>query len=447
MKRFWQPTFVFWGQVLLVAAGWYATGLFRPQPVPDTPSYEQFPWHDPLRAMRTVGYPALLYVSNLVDSGHDALIVFQFLWQVICVRILWQGLAVATGERWRSMIAASALLYSHFFYRYGNALAPDAVAAATAIAVVGWLLQCVYRPTLSKWLLLTAGICVAYHLRPAYLFLVVYAPVLAVWLLWYQSPGNDKSLYVRAAVRFVIVSFGPLVAYCCLRWILVGQLGLVAFGGANFAGVVTAFLKDADVERLPSDLQPLATMILSERRRWQERGHEELADPTVRYSDIERGFDWRTWKVCVPAARRVGHSRWHEIDAALWRVAWQIAALQPSLYLAWLAKAFLWGVHTAAGGYLLHPLYAAVLFWVAIGPLWRRDRTVVDSVPSRFIFGWGIVWGTAFSYMVFKLAFIILTTPPLGRMADAAALLMSVALFWAAGGAALTRPEASRNAR
>ncbi len=432
LQRF-GPILLFWLQVAIVFAYRYYAGRFEPQAVPDTSSYEQFPWDDALRAMRTLGYPALLKVSALVHPQHRWLIFAKFVWEVLAIWILWRGLEAITRTRWRSMLAASSLLYSHFFYLYGNSLAPDYVAASTAVAAVGWLLQWTDRPRVREGLGFTVATMLAYHLRPAYLFLVLYVPLVGWWINRCQGRPLYRTQRRWQVVLTVAATFGPLVGFSLLRAYVVGQFGLVAFGGANLAGVVTAFMTSDDVQRLAAPYRPLAQQILCERARIQRISPDTLADPTEELSQIERGFDVRTWQVCVPAARRLGNRSWIQVDRSLGSLAIEIIKAKPIPYLMWIPKSFLWGIRTVAADYLVNPVYAASALALAVYALPRKRPASEPgrlNVSSTLNHG-RLLWSVAFLYLVMKLLLIVLCTPPFGRLADAAGLLLAVPLTWA----------------
>lgn len=428
-------------QVMVVAAVWKATDRFHPHRQPDTQSYEQFSWrdaHSALSGMRTLGYPLLLSIVGKVDPAYRAVPILAFVAQTASVLVLWKGMAHVVRSPWSAMFVATSMLYSHFFYQYGNHLTPDHLAAAMSMTSVGALLGVIVRPAqASWWVLLVISTFLAYQLRPVYLFLVVFLPMAGVAVRKAMRLEVSTKMHVYRIVQLICAIWLPLLLFCLLRWFFTGHFGVVSFGGANFAGVVTAFLHEDDIKRLPQSVQPLAAAVLEERRRLVAAGvSEKLLGPTLSYAAIENGFDIRTWQMCVPAARKTGGKEWVEGDAALWRLATSIIWLKPSTYILWCAKAFCRGVQVAVGHFLVNPVVCLMIWVIVLAPIWRtvfQGRRTPSALlwDGQALHELSILWLLAVLYFLCKTAAVISTTPPLGRFMDAASLPMTGCIAYA----------------
>jgi len=468
------PMLCFFAQVALVATVWAACHRYRPVEVPDTPSYRNFPWHDlqaAFTSMRTPGYPLVLDASAALGFGDEAIPLGSFLVEVAVLLFVWKAVSHIVRSPWYSMWITSSLLYSHFFFRYASDLAPDYLAAVVSLVVVSALIQAVLAPRWTSWCALATGVFLTCLLRPAYLFLLVYVPIAAAWLRAVVPSSRRVRGKAQWWVLLLSATWLPLASYATARWLVAGHWGLVCFGGANAAGVVTAFLDSGDVARLPESVRPLAAEVLHERQRVAAAWPGQLADPTRSYTAIERGFDLRTWAVCVPAARRLHGGDWCTTDGSLARLAWTIITVKPVTYLLWLGKSFCFGLRGALGEYVTNPVYLVLLLVVAVYPWTRHPAMSVGPASSsvetnslllggeeeRSLGGgsgptddppesthgnrqqigcptsfWELqaLWILAVSYLGTKLLFVSLSTPPLGRFTGSAALLLAWPLSW-----------------
>ena len=279
------PRCWFAAQVAVLAACLAFAGKFSPARVQDTASYEQFPfgsWRAALQDPRTFGYPLFLRGADLLADAHRAVPACQFLLHVVAVLLFWRGLRALIPPTWASMLVASVLLYSNVHLRYVSTLAPDCLASSTSIAAVaGLLIVGVGRGSKWHWAWLTAAVAAAYHLRPAYVFLVPLIPLLGGLLGCLAGrPGIGGRPRWRLVGGLLLVTAVPLMAYSSLRGMAIGRFGLVSFGGNNFAGVMTVFLTPELEPRLPREVRPLATAVL------KQRGRSPRKTPRFRTSQL-----------------------------------------------------------------------------------------------------------------------------------------------------------------
>ena len=317
------------------------------------------------------------------------------------------------------------LLYSNVVFRYVHCLSPDSLASSLSIATIGCLLLTVLRPQRSWgwWLLLGASIFITYQLRPVYLFLVPLAPVLG-FALWWLSPGRIAERRAGRALvaRLTLVAALPLLLFCTSRWLLVGEISLVSFGGNNFAGVVSCSLDEHVAQQLPDRVRPLADAVLQRRREIAERDPNYAGEVTRSYAQIESRFNIETWEVCVPAARQLYGDDWPQVNRSLAQLALAIVRAQPVDYGSWLAKAFVRGVYMITSEFVANPIYLAVLACLALFHarcvVLRRSRGDYQLDGKDYYLQINALWLIAIGFAITTILTVIITSPPLGRFMD-----------------------------
>jgi hypothetical protein len=435
LNAFRAPWFWFLTQCMVLAAVLAVSGRFKPVRVPDTPSYEMFPFASPLEALsysRTIGYPLLLKLGGLVAGRHAAVPPLHYLLHVLAVGVFWLGLRNLIPSDWTSMLVAGSLLYSHLVFRYVNNLAADCAGCSLAILSIGLLLVAILGSgSRWSWWALAGSIFAAYQVRPAYLFLVVLVPPLGAMLAWLAGPAPPRS-WRRLILTLAAAAALPLAAFGAVRWLAVGQFSLVSFGGCNFAGVVSALMDAGDPARFPAEVRPLAEAVLRRRAELAASDPQYSPGPHSSYIQIENAFNANTWQIGVPAAQEVYGDDWREIDGRLWQLAVAIVAEHPLRYGVWLAKAFVRGVYMIVSEYIMNPVYFALLALLlgahGLCVVLRKRRGIdgaaggVDFVPPSSVLL------IAVSFALAKLLLVIVTSPPLGRFMDAAGVFLACVL-------------------
>ncbi len=422
---------------VLVAAGLHLTGRMACEEVYDTPSYLEFPIlpvEAGLVSIRTYGYP--LFVQAILSmSGTKAAVPWaQYVVHVLCVLVWYWGSRTWFPRASLAAMAAASLLVTNTVLRNVSIISTDALASSIAIAAMGALVSVVVAPRSAvRWLLLTALILAAYQIRPAYLFLVPLCPVLGVALIavWqWVEPDSGRSEPVIGRWRMggwlACCAAVPLVAFSLLRWVTVGDFGLVSFSGYNFAGLAGEFLDPVTVPCLPEEVQPVAREALRRREALAEEDPTFGDDVTTSYITIENRWDRSTWKVFFPAARTVADGDPVLTNRVLVRLATSIIRCRPKLYAIWLVKAWARGVYMIASELVIHPLVLLglpVLLGLHFVALARRGG-VPGRRPPEMQLPWNALLLIAAMFSAVNIAFIIISSPPLGRFMDAAGV------FW-----------------
>lgn len=408
--------------------------------VADTPSYLDFPFR-PLEAglasTRTYGYPLFLEIVLGLTGSKQAVPWAQYAVHVLCVICWYFGARNWFPRASHAAIAAASLLVTHTLLRNVSTLATDSLASSFAIGAIGMLMAVVASPRKPfRWILLTALVFAAYQVRPAYLFLVPLCPVLGTGLLLLRrrlQPDRDPPPLVgpwRLGGYLAGIALAPLLLFCLVRGAVVGDFGLVSFTGYNFCGVVGQFLDRSTVSCLPVEVQPVAEEALLRRIRLAEEIPGFSGDVVTSYITIENRFDVNTALVFPPAARTVSGGDPVETNRLLVRLATGIIRCHPKLYALWLAKAWVRGIYIIVSELAIHPLVLVLLpllLLIHFASLSRRkssDPTAAGHGPRDMELPLNALLLVAILFAVFKLLFVIPTTPPLGRFMDAAGV------FW-----------------
>ena len=420
-----------------------ATSQLYPHATPDTRSYQRFPLgslHAAFEHSRTCGYPIFLRVSGSLANHSVAVPSCQLAIHFGAVCVFYLGVCRLLDSRWLAFAAASPLLYSNIVFGYVNNLIADSLGSSLSVATVGILLWVVSgNRSIWLWLALSVACFATYQVRPAYLFLVFLLPILGSGLYWMRTREVPRG---GTEIRWLgLKLFGcgllPLLAYCAVRWWVMGHFALVSFGGNNFVGTVGVFLTPAMVSELPPDLQPLAETALETRKQAVARHPEYSAEPTLQYMEIENCFDFNTWTVFVPSAQRVYGDDQPRVNAELRRLAVAIIVSRPGYYVAWLGKAAWRGICVMLLDLAQNPIYLGGLVgllmlhgWVVIHTMGvlPEDRLELGVEPGSTHFPFNAFLLVALLFAGMKLLLIIITTPPLGRFVDAGAVFVPVLL-------------------
>ncbi|MDY7092556.1 MAG: hypothetical protein SX243_06225 [Acidobacteriota bacterium] len=298
-----------WLLVLGVALGRRiaGAGLLVPRRVPDTSGYLALAqlsldtpqwWEKLLGTTRTYGYPLFLKLTGWVAPDLTAVPGAHLLCYIFAIVVFWWGFSRYSGRPWLAFWAAMPLFYAELLSMV-NRVQADALASASAVAGLGLLLGLARRPrSAALWLAVVAVVTYTYHVRPAYLFLLPLFPLLAL-ALRRLLPGEGRWRW-RWGMGLAVALVLPFLAFCSLRWVVMGHFGLVSFGGYNLAGLTTPLLDDELVAELPEGDRELAAAVLELRRK---KGLETVGWDTP-MEEWYRQYNASVWRVAVPAARQ-----------------------------------------------------------------------------------------------------------------------------------------------
>lgn len=425
------PVAILLVQMVLVGVWLGASGRLQPRAVNDTASYDAYPWQSWKAALsyyRTPAYPAFLRVCGVFFQDHRNVPAAHFAVYCAAVLVVFVGIGRITSSRATACVGASILLYSRILHGYVDTIATDTVAAAVGIAVCGITMWRVAGRGLVASLCLALAVATGWLIRPAYLFLVLLAPVLA-WLLHPLRSDAAARPRWRETALVLALCVVPLAGYCLLRYCLVGRLGVVSYGGHAQIGISGQFLDEADVPRLPADLRPVAQLALEQLSSPTFPKHRLDGESRLNYARMEERFDTVIWHQFVPAARQLEGDNSLKIDAALRRLSATLIRLHPERYAIWIAKATRQAAKKVLWDFADNPVTLALLILAipaVCRPRFFNRACLAPAAPTAS--PWRIMLAVAVAYLVLNLMFIIPVCPPLGRFTDAAAVMLAVPL-------------------
>lgn len=434
------PTFVrkpwFWLAVQVLVFGTFLgfLGKLYPNVQPDTASYAEFPFSpiaETLNHNRTFGYPVFLKCESLLAPSYKAVPLCHYGAHCAAVFLFYISLQHFLRSPWARLVVASSLLYSNVVIRYTPTVTADAFGSSLAIITMSLLLMAVTRPRgVLLWGCLTLSLFATYQTRPVYLFLPLLAPFLGMSLAALVGRRRDeKRDQRRMGLALCAAGILPLLAFCLVRWTVVGQFALVSFGGHNFAGLVGQFLSEEQVGRLPSELRPLARAALERQRKIFPGEPVWAGENPLSYTVIESRWDASTWKIYVPAAQQLYDGDKQRINSRLSELAIAMVRERPLFYAVWIAKAFCQGARLIVAEIVLNPVYLLLLFCLAAAHARHvaqrlRARVELPDLDAEYFTTVNSLLLIAVSFAAAKLLLVIVTSPPQGRFMDAAGVFL-----------------------
>ncbi len=425
------PLVVVIGQMVLVGLWLGLTDRLAPVVLNDTPTYTNYPWHSwrlALDDIRTPAYPALLRLTRLLWDDHAGDPTVHYLLYCGGVLLFCGGAAAYLNQPVAAAVAASSLLYSRILHGYVMTIATDTVAAAAGIAACGGMLWWLARPGLATATALLLAVVTAWMIRPANLFVVAFVP-LATWLLPLRTPEHSPPGRRRKLLTALLLTLVPLLAYCSVRYLAIGRFAVVSHGGYNLIGVAGQFFSADDLDRLSEESRPLAAGALA-RRAADDRPVTPYDDlPRLNYMRMEMRYDITIWQEFVPAARELVGNEWGPVNAALRKLSLELLRLHPAEYAVWLAKATRQAAKKVLWDFADNPFTLALLL-LAVLKVCRRGflAPAAPVADERPLSAAAVLLVVAMAYLVLALAVVIPVCPPLGRMTDATAVLLSAPL-------------------
>lgn len=361
--------------------------------VPDTPSYMEASRAASLKAAlshhRTIGFPTLIRWAYAVGVSRDAIPLLGILLYFGGVLLFFFAVRRFSRSTWLAFFAALPLPFAGVM-RLVGLLQPDFYSAAFVLIAVSCLLFVVSNPRRwPAWIGLGLGVFLAYQFRPAAQFLVVLLPMLAGSFLW-LSGGTSLQQVLGLSAATAAVTLVPFLLFCTLRWVTVGNFGLVSFGGSNLAASVVNFLDGELVRELPEESRDLAKRILKQRR---QRGWEPMrldSDPMEHFRQGSDNLFRIARNVAKQESRRAARQPGAppidpeidinvDLDRRLARLAGAIIQRRPALYVNWIRQASLYGLRQL--GDFLWIVVPTLLLVVSLPIAWFR-RPNRKEVPA-----------------------------------------------------------------
>ncbi|OYP28979.1 hypothetical protein [Rhodopirellula sp. MGV] len=438
--------------VLLAIAltGAALTGRLTVHQVNDSPSYLLYPFdslEQSLLSIRPPVYPVFLRLvtATVGISWVPALqvILHAFASAFLTEELIRRGLSIR-----QSLLAGIVVLIGCTAADNLSTISTDAPAASLGVFTATWLLRLQRCGGVAAGVAcgLFAFTCIL--MRPAYLFLIPWLPVTG-WLVARCDrnrtlPQVSTSRLGKGANRWsgafvaIGVTFGVLL-WMTLRLVVVNDFAVLPFGHQNLSAIAAQLVSTDEMRLIAKDSDPpTAKLLVAVADRLDQSGlvlpqSKRSSLPTLtlenQWGEINYGIIW-------PEAKRVISSS-DGADAGLSRdVAPRIrehrligefnrAILSdaPIAYAKWIALAVRRAVWGTFANLAMHPPFLAVVVGVLFAIVWvaATGRTLVARELPQ---GWYAFAVVSISYLVFKVGFIVLTSPPIGRFADAAAIFL-----------------------
>jgi len=442
------PLLILCGAVAASAALLASLGQFTPVVEPDTQSYQNLPLdslHGALGGYRTVGYPLFLRLTEPLAANSQAIPFAQFALHVLAVLVFYRGLRPWVAADGLRATVAGVLLFSNVLLRYNASLITitDAPASSLAILTVGWLLWLVREPKRTLlWFTFGCSLFATCQTRAAYVFLVPLAPLLglALWRLKARLRDTQHQPRTRFALALCVVSAAPLLAFCLLRWSVVGEFGIVSFSGYELMGVAGQFLDPDFAAQLPEDVRPLAEAGLARQKKLAQTKPHMAVGAVGHYLAMEQRYDSLVWEVYGPAADALYGSNIVLKNRKLQHLATTVLAARPKLYAMWLVKAVRQGFRMLAIEFIGHPLNLLLLAALFAAWAWRllfqqrslanssENNSAEDIAQENIVAARNLLMLVGLGFALSKLLLVVLLAPPYGRYMDAGGVFLPTVL-------------------
>lgn len=438
-----RPRFVAWRSWLVIStlmlAFAFATGRMEPHLVPDSPSYLEYPFGSfdgMLRSIRTPGYPAFVQLV-IATLGIKAVPVTQILIHATAAWMLMRELRAWGTPAVSQWVAGMAVALGCTALDNESTISTDLLAASlgvmTAVSLLAWVrTNRQWCPAVTTVTLSVAAI----SMRPAYLSLIPWIAVAGVllWIYRYRTtPGIPltRSLTLTCAMSVCIAL--PVLTWSAVRGIVVDDFGFLPFGHQNLAGLTVQFVSEDELMKVAKESESLSREILQSKERYRQAGYQLPAGDEGATMTIESRWDEYVWRIIQPAVDVIHPNDSIASHRAIATLNREIIAAYPFRYARWLllaARRACWGT---AANIVMQPVFLfAIGCAVAIKllqtlrvpwPKALRLKATADST-SQNQSGLDVLFIVAITYFVVQIGFVILTSPPLGRFADAAAIFI-----------------------
>ncbi len=416
------PLLLTWLAVVLAGIGLaWVSGRLEPILVPDSQSYQNYCF-DSLtemgRSIRTPGYPAWLTIIT-ATLGLSFVPLLQVVVHAWATWWLWYELRCWGMIRGQAIAAAFAVGVGCTAMDHINVISTDALAASLGVMTVVASMRWTRRGDSVSALLLTVLLAVVtIAIRPAYLFLPVWLLIGGACLRRRVGMPWGWALQTSSTATLLVVI--PIIGWCAVRQATVNDFGIVPFGHQNLAGVLVQLVSDDEL----SDLGELGRTVVKRKRDYISTLDQSADDPPYATMTIDARWDAMTYAVVIPAADDVVGGDVIKSHRAVKGLNRTIVYQWPGRYAIWIAKAIRRGAWAIAADIVMHPIFLAMISLALVLVLYRS----VDAIPFRPAITRSVALDAlaivAISYLVLKLGFVALTSPPIGRFSDAAAIFL-----------------------
>ncbi len=410
--------------LLFVGAGLalaYLTARLTPHYVDDSPSYVEYEFaslDQICRATRMPGYPLWLLLLKKT-MGIQFVPAAQVILHATAAWLLYRELAQWAVPMAARLAAAIAVAIGCTAADHVHTVSTDLIAASlgvmTATAVLRWARL---DGAAVSWLPVVLAAVAVIFIRPAYLFLIPWIFVAGA-LLRHLKGTSWRSAWLSSGTVSLIAVL-PIIAWMTLRLAVVGDFAVLPFGHQNLAGILIQLVSDEELQDVGGEL---GTAIVAAKQQYDaEIGFAE-GEPGATMT-IDARWHPMMWSVAFPASVKVAGDDLIDSHRALATLNKSIIKRYPLRYARWLLKSARRGAWAIAADIVMHP---AFLVAISLMILVILKRAVVGrAVPISWEQTEGLRALTivTWTYVIAKVGFVILTSVPIGRFSDAAAIFI-----------------------
>ena len=397
----------------------WLTGRLVPSFVPDSPSYQDYSFAsltEMCLSIRTPGYPAWLSVVRST-LGIDLVPLGQVVVHATACWFLFSQLRQWTMPTIQAMVLAGSVGVGCTAMDNIQIISTDAMAASMGVLVATSLLRSTRLKTLRSAMLPVVFSVLAIFIRPAYLFLIPWLFAAGALLLRYER-ASWKEAFSSSAVLSLLVLL-PVVGWMTVRWAKVDDFGMLPFGHQNLGGVLVQLVSDDELQSLGD----MGRAVVQQKAAFVRSGGEFSEGEPGATMTIDARWDAMTYFIVVPAAVSVAGTDPIKSHHAIAEMNKAIIKRWPARYLRWIAKAVRRGAWAIAADMVMHPVFLAALMCASVLVVYRSVQRLGRATPPASD-GLRMMVIVAITYVAAKLLFVALTSPPIGRFSDAAAIFI-----------------------
>jgi hypothetical protein len=397
-----------------------------------------------LQSPRTIGYPLFVAAVQGVFGSLAPVPILQ--WTIFCAAVFFFAFALLRigSSRGLCVFLTAPLFFSDVAAGYLPVVIAEVPAVALAIASMAAVVLATSEPTRRRWwMVLALTIFLSYQFRPAFLFLVAIVPLLAFLIDPVLRGGSrvakNRGQIVARATAAVAV---PLVGFCLLRLVVVGNFGLVSFAGTNLVGITGSILDQERLAKLSPEIRPLAERMLQIRKssemravererhaRWDQAVHRRYGLDLPNYTTIDRLYNPTIHEVAYPAATKLYGDDQIAAERAFSQLSLEMIALRPVTYAGWVAFAFFHAISTALVLYatLGLTMMAACTFLARLlleGLVARHAAIAPRTLPTNEWIVFRVVATVTIAFFCAKALLVALVEPTLARYVRPAAIFL-----------------------
>ena len=212
----------------------------------DGPSYLNFSFssiNDILSSHRTFGLPIILNFYKTIFPSLNFWPIFQYIIYSSAVFFLFKSLVFAKFQRLSSFVIASALIWNPTVAGGFKHPETEVFTAIFLILIFSILLRFIESKKDSTLAILSFLIFYIYQIRPNMAFIIFLVPIWGFFISKLITLNKFRDALLLS-MKLFFVSIFPLLLFCTIRLITVGDFGMASFTGTVLSGHATSYLSE-----------------------------------------------------------------------------------------------------------------------------------------------------------------------------------------------------------